>query len=232
MSAPLLVEFYLKLPQPQIGDDPDLLQAGMRESMNAFRDAVGAKYTEGTLQRLLTSSETSIRRAAALATGLIGTMRSNPHLSGVLRDTDTLVRKFAVESLWEIWFRGGTPDQNGQLQQAIRLPDIAQTLAALDDLVRTAPDFAEAYNQRATLYFRRGEYARSVADCETTLRLNPYHYGAASGMGQSYLRMNRPRAALRAFRQALEINPSIENLRDTIRGLETALDDAAREGGE
>lgn len=222
MSVPLLVEFYLKLPQPQPGDDPDLLDAGMQEGMKEFRDEVRAKYTEGTLQRLLQSPADQVRRAAALAIGLVGTMRSNAVIAAALRDTDTLVRKFATDSIWEIWFRGESPDHARRLQQALQLPELIQSVAALDDLIREAPEFAEAYNQRAILNFRRNEYARSVADCEATLRLNPYHFGAAAGIGQCYLRMNKPRAALRMLRQALDINPTLD-VRETIRELEAAL---------
>ena len=96
-------------------------------------------------------------------------------------------------------------------------PDDAQALAALDDLIAEAPNFAEAHNQRAILFFRRGEFARSVSDCQQALRLNPYLFGAAAGMGQCYLKLKKPRAALRAFRQALEINPSLDHLRDAVR---------------
>jgi len=49
-------------------------------------------------------------------------------------------------------------------------------------------------------------------------------------LGQCYLRINRPRAALRAFQQAMDINPSTENVRDTIRGLEAALDETSMDG--
>ena len=227
MSTPLLVEAYLKLPQPQAGDDPDLLQSGMQEAMREFRDEVRARYMEGTLHRLLVSSQDTARRAAALSLGLVGTMKSNAPLAAALRDPDTLVRKFAADSLWEVWFRGGTTEQNSQLREATALGDAAQITAALDELIREAPDFAEAYNQRAVVLFRRGDYARSVHDCEAALRLNPYHFGAASGMGQCFLRMNKPRAALRAFQQAIEINPDLVNLQETIRGLEAALGGAS-----
>jgi tetratricopeptide (TPR) repeat protein len=223
VSSPLLVESYAKLPQPRPGDDPDLLQAGMQQAMREFRDEVRARYTEGTLQRLLASGDEVARRAAALALGFVGTMRSNQPLADALKDDDPSVRKFAADSLWEVWFRGDQSDHGWQLRQAMRLPDLAQALAALDELIREAPDFAEAYNQRAVVNFRRGEYRRAVADCEAVLRLNPAHFGAASGMGQCYLRMNKPRAALRAFRQALTIHPGLDDVREAVRELEEAL---------
>lgn len=223
MSMSLLVESYAKLPQPQPGDDPDLLEAGLQEAMRAFREEVLEKYTEGTLQRILTAGDNMARRAAALALGFVGTMRSNLALAVALKDEDGPVRNNAEDSLWEIWFRGDEPDHGWQLQQAMTLPDHARALAAMDELIREYPDFAEAYNQRAILLFRRGEYRRSATDCETVLRLNPVHFGAAAGMGQCQLRMNRPRAALRAFRQALAIHPWMDEVRDAVRDLEAAL---------
>jgi tetratricopeptide (TPR) repeat protein len=227
----LLLEAYDKLPQPRPGDDPDLLHAGVMDAMREFRAEVRSRYTEGTLQRLVESAGCEKqRRAAALAFGLIGTMRSNAALAAALHDPDSLVRKLAADSLWEVWFRAGTDAQNAQLRQAMQLPDHLQAVAALDELVKEAPDFAEAVNQRAILRFRRGEYTKSAADCETVLRLNPFHFGAAAGLGQCYLRMNRPRAALRAFRQALQIRPDLDGVTDTVRGLEASLEKDTSEG--
>lgn len=230
MSTPLLLDYYARLPDLQPGDDEDLWAAGAQDAMREFRTAVRTRYTEGTLVRLLGADPLKTRRAAVLALGLVGTMQSNAAVAGLLADPDPLVQRFASDSLWEIWFRGGTADQNAGLQRAVRLADPAAARAALDDLARRAPDFAEVYNQRAIGLFKRGEFARAVADCEATLRLNPFHFGAAAGMGQCYLKMKKPRAALRAFRQALELNPTLDQLHDTIRTLEEALDNGSRDG--
>ena len=224
MSQSLLVEHYLKLPQPKLGDDPELLEAGMQTAMRSFGQAIGASYNESTLQRLLASGELTSRRAAALALGLLGTIESNPYLGQALHDEDTLLRKFAADSLWEIWLRSGSESQNQELILALQLPDLAQALAALDELVREAPEFAEARNQRAILRFRRGDYSQSAKDCKEVLKLNPYHFGAAAGLGQCLIRMNKPRAALRAYQNALSIHPGLD-LAETIRELESALDD-------
>ncbi len=229
MPAPLLLEYFDRLPPLNPGDDEELWAAGVQDGMREFRAAVREKYTEGTLQRLLASRDVRTRRAAVLALGLVGTIPSNAALAGMLRDADPLVQRFASDSLWEVWFRGGTAEQNWQLQQAIRQSDPVVVRAALDDLIRHAPEYAEAYNQRAIWHFKRGEYARAVEDCEATLRLNPFHFGAAAGMGQCFLKLKKPRAALRAFRQALEINPTLEHLHDTIRSLEEATDSGGRD---
>jgi tetratricopeptide (TPR) repeat protein len=224
VTEPLIVKFYKKLPQPTPADDADLWEAGVQEAMRGFRQAVKNNYTEGSLQRLLAHPSVPARQGAVLALGLVGTMDSNEAVAGALKDDDPLVRKFAHDALWEIWLRGGTVDHAWQLRQAIQVDDFAAALAALDELVAEAPNFAEAYNQRAILFFRRGEFARSVSDCQAALRLNPFHFGAAAGMGQGYLKLRKPRAALRAFKRALEINPSLDHLRDAVKALSDALD--------
>ncbi len=218
MAAALLVELFDRLPEFRPGDDEDLWAAGAGSALRAFRAAVRERYTEGTLQRVLAAAEgAKARRAAALALGLVGTPASVPAAAAALHDADFLVRRFASDTLWELWFRAGTDGQNARLRAIAREPDPSRS--ELDDLIREAPGFAEAHNQRAIWFFKRGEFARAVEDCETVLRLNPYHFGAAAGLGQCYLKLNRPRAALRAFRQALAINPDLD-LHDAVRALE------------
>jgi tetratricopeptide (TPR) repeat protein len=220
VAAPLLVELFERLPEFRSGDDEDLWAAGARDAMRTFRAAVRDRYTEGTLQRILATSDVvKARRAAALALGLTGTPAAVPIVAAALHDDDFLVRRFAADTLWELWFRSGTDEQNERLREAAREPDPIRARAELDDLIRVAPAFAEAHNQRAIWFFKRGEFARAVEDCETVLRLNPHHFGAAAGMGQCYLKLNRPRSALRAFRQALAINPDLD-LHDAVRALE------------
>ena len=220
----LLLEAFHNLPRRRPGDDPDLFRAGADAAVGEFRSLVRERYTEGTLCRILTGHvDPTARRAAAVALGLVGTMTSNPTVGGALRDPDPSVRAAAVEAVWEIWFRGDGSGQGAALKQAISLPDLEQRLATLDDLIREHPDFAEAYNQRAVQQFTRGAYSAAVADCEAVLRLNPYHFGAAVGMGQCYLRMKKPRAAVRAFAQALDLNPDLHDLRAALASLRETL---------
>jgi tetratricopeptide (TPR) repeat protein len=102
------------------------------------------------------------------------------------------------------------------------VPDVLEGFRAL---LTKAPHFAEAYNQRAIVYFRLGEWQKSIADCEKALRLNPHHFGAASGMGQCFMKQKKLRAALRAYRRALRIHPRLDGVRQVIASLERMLDE-------
>lgn len=217
----LLTEAYLRIPQPEQGDDAVLFEASTEDARAEFRRLVRSRYTEGTLCRLLQSCESAVaRRAAAVALGMVGTLASNAALAAGLKDDHESVTDAAADALWEVWLRGHTEEEARELRQALSLFDAAERLAALDDVVRRFPEFAEAHNQRAIVRFGRGQYSAAAADCETVLRLNPVHFGAASGLGQCHLRMGKPKAALRAFRHALDINPTLLNLREAVEELQ------------
>ena len=139
--------------------------------------------------------------------------------------TDELVAKTSSDSLWEIWFRGGCDDANLELQRVLHLSDKRQILTGLNEIINTYPDFAEPINQRAILHFEQGEYSQSIADCQRVLQLNPYHFGAQAGLGQCYVKLRKFASALRAFKLALEINPTMSHLADTIHALENAVGD-------
>jgi tetratricopeptide (TPR) repeat protein len=224
VSGALLVEYYRLLPRLEPSDDPDLWAARMHDALRSFRQRLIARYSEGTLQRLLGHGDEETRRAAVLALGLVGTMDSNAALARVLHDPNPAPARMAADALWQIWFRGGTEEQNAELQRVLHLPDFLEILGGLNELAREAPEFAEVFNQRAILYFQRGDFLRALADCERTLELNPYHFGAQAGMGQCYMKLRKPRAALRAFRQALATNPILTHLSETIESLERSVD--------
>jgi tetratricopeptide (TPR) repeat protein len=225
VSAPLLLEFYRELPGLREGDDPREWAGRLQTALASFRKKVAARYGEATLQRLLDCPDATVRKAAVLALGQVGTMGSNQAVAARLHDDDPDVRQLASDALWSIWFRADTEANARELQRLLRLRDGEQAVAGLDELIRKAPGFAEAYNQRAIRSYQAGDYRKAVADCEKVLQLNPHHFGAQSGMAQAYLQLRQPRQALKAFRAAHKTNPNLEGVEETIRALEHALGD-------
>jgi tetratricopeptide (TPR) repeat protein len=219
----LLIEYYNRLPEPREGDDPAATAARLEASLETFKKRVGDRYTEGTLLRLLGASDERARQAAVLALGMLGTMKANAGLADRLHDDDLMVRQLASDALWAVWFRADSVDNNRELQRLMRQRDNDKAVAGLDALVRKAPDFAEAYNQRAIRYFQMKEYQKSAADCEKVLELNPCHFGALSGLAQCHLSLRKPRSALKAYREAFRLNPNLEGVEETIRALENTL---------
>jgi tetratricopeptide (TPR) repeat protein len=195
------------------------------QDIEGFRRSVESRYTEGTLARLCESGGTKPRRAAVLALGLTGSFAANAAVARRLRDDDPVVRDLAVNALWAIWFRAGTPEENAELERVRELigqDRLEAAVAAATALIAHAPGFAEAYNQRAIALFSQGRFAESAADCRRALERNPYHIGALSGLGQCDLRLGRLDDALATFRRALELQPHDAGLRRTIAALEAS----------
>jgi tetratricopeptide (TPR) repeat protein len=223
MRTALLVECFQDLPALPDGDFLAGRSAELQTHLDRFRSRVGKKYSEGTLQRLLEHPCSQARRAALLALGLQGTMISNAVVAERLHDEEAQVRRLAQDALWNIWFRAEGDANKRELQRLTQLKDTNKSLRGLELMIQKCPEFAEAYNQRAIVYFRRGEFHKSAADCQRALERNQFHFGAQCGLGQCHIRMKKPRSALRAFRLALRINPELEGVADSIRALEETL---------
>jgi len=109
--------------------------------------------------------------------------------------------------------RGEAALQAGQAAEAID-----QFSAVLD----YAPDFAEAWNGRATAYFLANRLGQSLSDIEQVLRLNPRHFGALAGLGIILEQLDRPEEALAAYRASLAIHPHQQQVIDSVARLELA----------
>ncbi len=127
-----------------------------------------------------------------------------------LKQEDAMVRNQATQKLWQLWFTQKGIVGLEALQQAetwLELGSVRQAEELLTQLIDDLPDFAEAWNRRAVLYYTQGQYQRSLADCHQVLQLNPVHFGAWHGLGLCYLALEDYQAAIKAFRRALEIQP-------------------------
>jgi tetratricopeptide (TPR) repeat protein len=131
-------------------------------------------------------------------------------LLAALKQTDASLREQATEQLWQSWFA-----QKGiyglkllsQSQQLIDAGEMVQAEALLTQVTQDQPDFAEAWNRRAVLYYQQKKYRQALADCEQVLRLVPYHFGALHGLGLCYAALAEYGLAIQAFRRALEVQP-------------------------
>ncbi|HEY9648610.1 MAG TPA: tetratricopeptide repeat protein [Chroococcidiopsis sp.] len=134
-----------------------------------------------------------------------------------LKDDNAALRAQATQELWRRWFYQKGVHGLQLLEQAQRLLDagaIDAAEAALTEVINQQPDFAEAWNRRAVLYYLQHRYRKAIADCQQVIALNPIHFGALHGTGLCYMALGDYSNAIYAFRQALNIQPhAIENQR-------------------
>ena len=171
-------------------------------------------------------SDVEARRQAAAWLGELGTMADAPVLLAALRDADDVVRALAEHSVWQVWSRSGDPQVDALFQIGLEQMQRGAGPAAVEifgQIISRKPDFAEAWNKRATVYFLMGENAKSLKDCDEVIKRNPSHFGALAGYGQIYLRLNQPERALDYFQRALTVNPNLAGVEAAIEALKQEL---------
>jgi tetratricopeptide (TPR) repeat protein len=187
-----------------------------RQDSAGFAQKVSKLYTTGTLARLARHAGREVRRAAVLALGFLGDYDVNHTLGCALLDEDRTVRTLAQSGILTLWARGGSEAERRELGTIIRL-NAAQlhkeALGRATLLIQRAPWFAEAWRQRAVAQAALGRLVESIRDCHQALEINPYHFVAATSMGQAYLQLENPVSALECFRRALRLNPDLEAVR-------------------
>ena len=127
-----------------------------------------------------------------------------------LKNPDEIVREEATRKLWRIWFK-----QKGiygleiidRSQKLLDAGELVEAEAVLNELINDQPDFAEAWNRRAFLFYTSGKYKKSLLDCQKVVELIPVHFGALHGMGLCYSALGEYAKAIKVFQRALEIQP-------------------------
>lgn len=129
-------------------------------------------------------------------------------------------------TIWHIWYETKDEKARGLLSDGIDAMDRQDFDSAkidFDRLVKDDPNFAEGWNRRATLRYLVDDLGGSVQDIEQTLKLEPRHFGALSGLGLIYLQLGDDKAALKAFKRALEINPYLTSVKANVEEIEKRL---------
>lgn len=131
-------------------------------------------------------------------------------LLAALKEPDSAVRDRATSTLWHLWFHQKGAYGAQQLMEAETLVHSDQAVEAdklLSEIIAAQPDFAEAWNRRAVLRYMEADYWRVIADCQKTIQLVPYHFGALHGLGLCHSQLGNYTAAIQAFRGALDVQP-------------------------
>lgn len=108
---------------------------------------------------------------------------------------------------------------------AVHGDDLPLALDLLDSVIALKPDFAEAWNKRATLYFLTHDYGKAISDVEMVLRIEPRQYQALIGLAAMLNELGDKKHALAALDRVLALYPSntdvakeAEDLRTTLSG--------------
>ena len=142
--------------------------------------------------------------------------------------TDPVSVQTLEEAIWEQWTVLPDPAQRQLMTCGIaemQQQDLQGALTTFTRLIALAPGLSEAWNKRATVHWLLGNFTASIADICETIKREPRHFGAYSGLGMIRAEMNEPQRALAAFQLAKKYNPHIV-------GIDAEIERQKAQGGD
>ena len=135
--------------------------------------------------------------------------------------------KFVENRIWAIWLASPSDTANllmGRSKTAVDGKDYDLAIKLLNAVIDIKPDFVEAWNRRATIYYTKKDFGSALADINQVLAREPRHFGALSGLGIILQELGDDKRALDIFRRALAVHPRLERIPDLVKKLADKID--------
>jgi tetratricopeptide (TPR) repeat protein len=135
---------------------------------------------------------------------------------------DEASAKAIEDRIWAMWLVSGSDTCTllmTRVKDATDDKDLDLAIRLLDAVIALKPDYVEAWNRRATVYYLKQDYGHALADLRVVLAKEPRHFGALSGLGLILQDIGDDKHALEAYRKALEIDPHLENIPEVVKTL-------------
>ena len=79
------------------------------------------------------------------------------------------------------------------------------------EVIEMDPNWAEAWNKRATVLYLMGKYELSQADIDKVLELERRHFGALSGQGLVQTALNNYQKAIDSYIEVHKVHPNMKS---------------------
>jgi tetratricopeptide (TPR) repeat protein len=143
--------------------------------------------------------------------------------------TDPVAIQSLEAAIWEQWIVVPDGPQRELMMRGIaemQQRQLKQSVETFSKLIEIAPDLSEAWNKRATAHWLLGDFPASLNDICETVKREPRHFGAYSGLGMIRAEMGEYPRAVAAFELAKKYNPHIVGIDDEIARLKAMGGDA------
>jgi len=88
---------------------------------------------------------------------------------------------------------------------------LLKAIETFTDVIKDDPNWAEAWNKRATVLYLMGEYELSQADIDKVLELEKRHFGALSGQGLVQTALKNYQKAIDSYIEAHKVHPNMKS---------------------
>jgi tetratricopeptide (TPR) repeat protein len=135
---------------------------------------------------------------------------------------DETSAKNIEDRIWALWLASGSDTCNllmTRVKAAVDTENYDLAIRLLDAIIEIRPNYVEAWNRRATVFFLKRDYGSALADLGQVLSREPRHFGALAGLAAIMQDIGDDKAALEAYRRALAIDPHLKGVADKVKTL-------------
>jgi len=135
--------------------------------------------------------------------------------------------KYVENRIWQRWLASGGDTANllmSRVKTAVDAKDLELAIKLLNAIIEIRPNYVEAWNRRATIYYMKKEFESAVDDIGQVLAREPRHFGALSGLGMILQELGDDKHALEAFRRALAVHPHLAKIPEMVKKLEEKVE--------
>lgn len=128
-----------------------------------------------------------------------------------------------ISKIWTLWEANESPMAEvllAQSNKAMRDGAFETSEIILNEVVGSYPDFVEALNKRAMLYYNMKRYDEALEDVNAVLEVEPRHFGALTGQASIYQAQGNVAKAAASLREAIAVNPHLQTAKDVLKQLE------------
>ena len=132
-----------------------------------------------------------------------------------------------AQQIWTLWSTHPTDhkltsilDEGSKLVQDQKL---YKAIEVFTKVIELDPNWAEAWNKRATVLYMIGDYQESQNDIDKVLSLEQRHFGALAGQGLVNIKLKNYEKAIESYEKAQDIYPAMQSPKIMIKQIQELI---------
>ena len=144
-----------------------------------------------------------------------------------LKDDNPILTFEVEQEIWKIWSTHPKDKNLTQLlsdgSDLVNNNKLNDAVKVFSKVIKLDPDWAEAWNKRATVLYLLGEFQKSQNDIDKVLKLEKRHFGALAGQGLVNIQLKNYEKAIMSYEKAQKIYPSMKSPKIMIKEIQKLI---------
>ena len=132
-----------------------------------------------------------------------------------LKINNTNLSSQTERKIWRIWSTHPSDNKLTSLlsigSDLVNNNELSKAIEIFTKVIEMDPNWAEAWNKRATVFYMIGEFEKSQKDIDQVLKLEKRHFGALAGQGLVNIELQNYEKAIKSYQEAMKIYPTMNS---------------------